>query len=185
MVQDEDYRTAVFGKTERTVGWEGNGEPVMIELLRYCRWGNPQQTDKPYLLPLSHFFTLDMLFLTNRDAEWAMERLRGILARLELELNEEKSRVVDAEKETLQDELESTSGILSVLESELEEATTSMSSLEDQLSSAVTDIDDLEGQIESLEGEVASRLTYMTSGIIAVVVAIMFGVVGFLAAKRT
>lgn len=42
----------------------------------------------------------DMLFLTNRDAEWAMERLREILVRLELELNEEKSRVVDAEKET-------------------------------------------------------------------------------------
>lgn len=25
MVCDEDCRTAVFGKTERTVGWEGNG----------------------------------------------------------------------------------------------------------------------------------------------------------------
>jgi parallel beta-helix repeat protein len=98
---------------------------------------------------------------------------------------EELLEEADAEKENLQDELESASSILSVLESELEEATTSMSSLEDQLSSAIADIDDLEGQIESLEDEVASRLTYMTSGLIAVVVAIIFGVVGFLAAKRT
>ena len=42
----------------------------------------------------------DLVLLTNRDAAWALERLQEILARLELELNEEKSRVVDAEKET-------------------------------------------------------------------------------------
>jgi len=42
----------------------------------------------------------DLVLLTDRDAEWALERLREILGRLELELNEEKSRVVDAEKET-------------------------------------------------------------------------------------
>jgi group II intron reverse transcriptase/maturase len=42
----------------------------------------------------------DLVILTDRDAEWAMARLREILARLELELNEEKSRVVNAEKET-------------------------------------------------------------------------------------
>jgi RNA-directed DNA polymerase len=42
----------------------------------------------------------DLVLLTNQDAEWAMARLREILGRLELRLNETKSRVVDAEKET-------------------------------------------------------------------------------------
>lgn len=42
----------------------------------------------------------DLVLLTNKDANWAMERLREILERLDLELNEEKSRVVEAEKET-------------------------------------------------------------------------------------
>jgi group II intron reverse transcriptase/maturase len=42
----------------------------------------------------------DLVLLTDKDAQWAMERLREVLERLELELNEEKSRVVDAEKET-------------------------------------------------------------------------------------
>ena len=42
----------------------------------------------------------DLVLMTDKDAEWALERLREILVRLELELNEEKSRVVDAEKET-------------------------------------------------------------------------------------
>ncbi len=38
--------------------------------------------------------------LTDGDADWALARLREILARLDLELNEQKSRVVDAEKES-------------------------------------------------------------------------------------
>jgi group II intron reverse transcriptase/maturase len=42
----------------------------------------------------------DLVLLTDKDAKWALERLREILGQLELELNEEKSRVVDAEKET-------------------------------------------------------------------------------------
>ena len=42
----------------------------------------------------------DLVLLTDKDAAWAMDRLREILGRLELELNEEKSRIVDAEKET-------------------------------------------------------------------------------------
>ena len=36
MLCDEDCRTAVLGKTERTVGWEGNGEPTMMGLVRHC-----------------------------------------------------------------------------------------------------------------------------------------------------
>jgi group II intron reverse transcriptase/maturase len=42
----------------------------------------------------------DLVLLTNKDAVWAMAHLRSILERLGLELNEEKSRVVDAEEET-------------------------------------------------------------------------------------
>ncbi|MFH1278244.1 MAG: group II intron reverse transcriptase/maturase, partial [Candidatus Eisenbacteria bacterium] len=42
----------------------------------------------------------DLVLLTDRDAEWAMDRLQEILSGLELELNEEKSRVVCAERET-------------------------------------------------------------------------------------
>ena len=36
MVCDEDCRTAVLGKTERTVGWEGDGDPIMTGLVRHC-----------------------------------------------------------------------------------------------------------------------------------------------------
>jgi hypothetical protein len=37
MLGDEDCRTAGFGKTERPVGWEGNGELVTTGLLRHCK----------------------------------------------------------------------------------------------------------------------------------------------------
>jgi hypothetical protein len=43
MLRDEDCRTAVLGKTERTVGWEGNGNPIRVELVRHCEGGNPQK----------------------------------------------------------------------------------------------------------------------------------------------
>jgi hypothetical protein len=43
MLRDEDCRTAVLGKTERAVGWEGNGKLTMGELVRHCEWGNPQK----------------------------------------------------------------------------------------------------------------------------------------------
>src|ERR1700676_1975018 len=36
MLWDEDCRTAGLGKTERPVGWEGNGEPARSTLLRHC-----------------------------------------------------------------------------------------------------------------------------------------------------
>jgi group II intron reverse transcriptase/maturase len=42
----------------------------------------------------------DLVLLTNKDACWAMDRLRELLEELELELSGEKSRVVNAEKET-------------------------------------------------------------------------------------
>ena len=43
MLCDEDCRTAGLGKTERPVGWEGNGELIMMGLVRHCIWGNPQK----------------------------------------------------------------------------------------------------------------------------------------------
>ena len=55
---DEDCRTAGFGKTERPVGWEGNGEPITMGLVRHCE-GKPAATDRLHLPSLSHSFTLD------------------------------------------------------------------------------------------------------------------------------
>jgi hypothetical protein len=57
---DEDCRTAGFGKTERPVGWEGNGEPIMMKLVRHCE-GKPAATDRLHLQSLSHSFTLDFV----------------------------------------------------------------------------------------------------------------------------
>jgi hypothetical protein len=57
---DEDCRTAGFGKTERPVGWEGDGELIMMRLVRHCE-GKPAATDRPHLPSLSHSFTLDRI----------------------------------------------------------------------------------------------------------------------------
>jgi hypothetical protein len=71
MLRDEDCRTAVLGKTERTVGWEGNGEPIMTGLVRHCI-GKPAETDRPSLTSLNHSFTLDVLVLT--PTRWTLRR---------------------------------------------------------------------------------------------------------------
>ncbi len=42
----------------------------------------------------------DLVLLTDGDAQWALARLREILGKMELELNEEKSGVVNVAKET-------------------------------------------------------------------------------------
>lgn len=42
----------------------------------------------------------DLVLLTNKDAHWALARLEEILGRLDLQLNAQKSRIVDAEEET-------------------------------------------------------------------------------------
>ena len=94
MLCDEDCRTAVFGKTERTVGWEGDGDPVMMGLLRHCNWRNPQSTDRPCLTSLTHSFTLDLVILCRRGkAEEAQRRMREIMGKLKLRVNEEKTRI--------------------------------------------------------------------------------------------
>jgi group II intron reverse transcriptase/maturase len=43
MLCDEDCRTAVLGKTECPVGWEGNGQATTARLVRHCERGNPQK----------------------------------------------------------------------------------------------------------------------------------------------
>src|SRR3990167_2346562 len=70
MVENEDYRTAVFGKTERTVGWEGDG--------------------------VSHLFTLDcnVYVESQRAGLRVMESIKQFLGkRLRLKINEAKSAV--------------------------------------------------------------------------------------------
>jgi len=66
-----------------------------------------------------------------------------------------------------------------------------ISDLEDERSTVISDrdamnnqIDSLETQVEYLTDEVASRFTYTPAGIITVLTAIIFGVIGYFVAKR-
>jgi len=96
MLCDEGCRTAVFGKTERTVGWEGNGDPVMTGLLRHCTRGNPQPTDRLCLTSLTHFLTLDAnVYVGSRRAgDRVMASLTHFLeSKLRLKVNRAKSAV--------------------------------------------------------------------------------------------
>src|SRR5215467_13478137 len=61
MLWEEDCRTAGFGKTERPVGWEGDGELSRVKLVRHCERGKPAGTDRLHLQALSHPFTLDLV----------------------------------------------------------------------------------------------------------------------------
>ena len=100
MVCDEDCRTAVFGKTERTVGWEGNGDPTMTGLVRHCIWGNPQQQIGPPLPSMSHSFTLDFI-VTGRSKAFLEDEVRPLveqfLAERGLALSQKKTRVTHIE----------------------------------------------------------------------------------------
>ncbi len=58
MLWDENCRTAGFGKTERPVGWEGNGGTIRFTLMRHCNQGNEQITDRGWLPLQNHSFTL-------------------------------------------------------------------------------------------------------------------------------
>jgi len=91
----EDCRTAVCGKTARTVGWEGNGEPPMMRLVRHCN-GKPAATDRRRLKSLSHSLTLDFVVLCNGTKAEALamkEELREFLSTMGLTLSEEKTKV--------------------------------------------------------------------------------------------
>src|SRR5262245_6868276 len=95
MVGDEDCRTAVLGKTARTVGWEGDGEPTRRGLVRHCH-GKLAATDRPCLRSLSHSFTLDFVVLCNGRKEEATrmkEELKSVLTQMGLTLSEEKTKV--------------------------------------------------------------------------------------------
>lgn len=93
---DEGCRTAVFGKTERTVGWEGNGDPAMIGLMRHCAWGNPQRTDRPCLPSLSHSFTLDYVacFGQEADARRFLTEMPQRLAQFALQVEPSKTALL-------------------------------------------------------------------------------------------
>ena len=66
--------------------------------------GKPAATDRPRLTPLSHSFTLDLVVLVNAHPRQAWlrkaveKRLREELAKLQVEVNEEKSRKVDLQQ---------------------------------------------------------------------------------------
>src|SRR4029450_6803233 len=95
MVCDEDSRPAVLGKTERTVGWEGDGDPIMTGLVRHCK-GKLAATDRSRLPSLSHSFTLDWVVLCNgtkAQAHAIKEELKGVLSTMGLTLPEEKTKV--------------------------------------------------------------------------------------------
>ena len=97
---DEDCRTAGFGKTERPVGWEGNGEPIMMGLVRHCE-GKPAETDRLHLQSLSHSFTLDFI-ITGRTKEILENEVRPLVAEFlkerGLKLSENKTRITHIEE---------------------------------------------------------------------------------------
>jgi Type II intron maturase len=103
MVCEEDCRTAVFGKTERTVGWEGNGDPTMTGLVRHCIWGYLQQQIGPPLPSMSHSFTLDWLLGFSgprEEAETITGQLREYLREtLHLTLSPTKTLITTARTE--------------------------------------------------------------------------------------
>jgi RNA-directed DNA polymerase len=99
---DEDCRTAVLGKTERTVGWEGDGEPTMNELLRHCMRGKPAAPARLALPSLSHSFTLDsvLLFEYEEDAQRVLAVIAQRFERFGLTLHPEKTRLVAFQQPT-------------------------------------------------------------------------------------
>src|SRR5262249_45092361 len=98
---DEDCRTAGFGKTERPVGWEGDGELSMVKLVRHCERGKPAGTDRLHLQVLSHSFTLDIL-VTGRSQDQLEQEVKPViekfLAERGLGLSPEETRIIHVSK---------------------------------------------------------------------------------------
>lgn len=96
MLCDEDCQTTGVGKTERPVGWEGNGE-TSCNANEALQLGNLAATDR-LLLPMpSHSFTLDLVILvkSRRAGRRVMAKTSSYLTqKLKLKVNREKSRVV-------------------------------------------------------------------------------------------
>jgi len=76
MLCDEDCRAAGFGKTERPVGWEGNGE-TPCKTNEALHLGNLAATDRLLLQMPNHSFTLDMIYILKPqdDAEEILDRI--------------------------------------------------------------------------------------------------------------
>ena len=72
---DEGCRTAVLGKTERTVGREGNGELTMMWPVRHCDGETRSQRIGPIYRSRSHSFTLDIPLSDHREARWRRHRV--------------------------------------------------------------------------------------------------------------
>jgi hypothetical protein len=94
MLCDEDCRAAGFGKTERPVGWEGNGE-TSCKANEALQWGNLAATDTHLLPVLNHSFTLDFVVLhpsleVIQDCQKLISQWLTILG---LELKPSKTRI--------------------------------------------------------------------------------------------
>src|SRR5262249_17523546 len=91
----EDCRTAVCGKTARTVGWEGDGEPAMTRLVRHCH-GQTAATDRRRLKSLNHSLTLDFVIRCELEAD--ARRLMAVLpkrfARFGLRIHPTKTTLI-------------------------------------------------------------------------------------------
>jgi RNA-directed DNA polymerase len=92
---DEDCRTAGFGKTERPVGWEGDGELSRVKLVRHCEKGKPAGTDRLHLQALSHSFTLDLIAVHDdlNIIREVQELIEAQLKPMGLRLKPEKTRI--------------------------------------------------------------------------------------------
>ena len=94
---------AVFGKTERTVGLEGDGYPITEELVRHCH-EKSAVTDRFILKLLNHFLTLDLVVLIDKHyrCDWMVpaveKRLREELSKVDVEINQEKTKMADLEE---------------------------------------------------------------------------------------
>jgi hypothetical protein len=96
MLCDEDCRTAGFGKTERPVGWEGDGELARMTASEALRKGKPAGTDRLRPQSLSHSFTLDFVcaFQYEDEANAFYKALQWRLEKFGLQLSPEKTRVI-------------------------------------------------------------------------------------------
>src|SRR4030095_7642705 len=82
MLCEEGCRTAVLGKTERTVGWEGDGDPIMTGLVRHCHGETRSNSSasstvaEPFLYPRCPFHKFAASYAMQRPVckAWADKR---------------------------------------------------------------------------------------------------------------
>ena len=110
---------------------------------------------------------------TSSDNVTHVDSIVEAMMEKETQLSEANEDITD-----LGIELQSANALIASLEGDLDEADTQTTNLESQLASAQSEIADLESRV-------ASSLSYTMSIAIAVVLAIVAGAAGYLAAKRT